>query len=78
MSGQIPVTKFGKSVSISIAEGTEVVLANLAAVLQASGSSLNKVLKVTLFLTSVDEHTLHRVDSVYERIFSGQSRPAAA
>ena len=68
MSGQVPINKFGSLVSTSIEDETEAVFANLAAVLRASGSSLNKVLKVTVFLTHMEDFA--RMNSVFEKHFS--------
>lgn len=73
MSGQVPINKFGSLVSTSIEDETEAVFANLAAVLRASGSSLDKVLKVSVFLTNMDDFA--RMNSVYEKHFSGH-KPA--
>lgn len=69
MSGQLPINKFGNLVSTSIEDETEAVFANLAAVLRASGSSLDKALKMTVFLTEMSDFA--RMNLVYEKHFSG-------
>jgi 2-iminobutanoate/2-iminopropanoate deaminase len=56
-----------------VAEQTERVFANLAAVLQASGSSLSRVIKTTVFL--VDMADFAAMNEVYARAF-GEHRPA--
>lgn len=55
-SGQIPLDPAtGKLTDGSIAEQTEQVIKNLAAVLAASGSNLNKVIKTTCFLKCIGD-----------------------
>ncbi|KAF7587273.1 hypothetical protein BBP40_007490 [Aspergillus hancockii] len=53
LCGQIPVTADGNFVQGSIAEKTKQCLTNLPAVLTEAGSSLEKVVKVNVFLTDV-------------------------
>lgn len=52
---------------------TEAVFVNLAAVLKASGSSFNKVVKVNVFLS--DMANFDRMNSVYAKHFSSH-KPA--
>ncbi|KAI5789582.1 Endoribonuclease L-PSP/chorismate mutase-like protein [Pyronema domesticum] len=73
VSGQIPADKEGNIITGSIEEVTEAVFANLAAVLKASGSSFNRVVKVNVFLS--DMGNFARMNSVYEKYFSGH-KPA--
>ncbi|KAF3924049.1 hypothetical protein ABW21_db0207622 [Orbilia brochopaga] len=56
-----------------IAVRTERALKNLGAVLEAAGSSMDKVLKVTVFLTDMKDFS--EVNSVYEKYF-GDVKPA--
>jgi len=56
-----------------VAEQTERVFANLAAVLEASGSGLDRVVKTTVFL--VDMADFAAMNEVYARAF-GDHRPA--
>jgi 2-iminobutanoate/2-iminopropanoate deaminase len=60
-------------VSGGIQEQTERVLSNLAAVLEAAGSNLSRVLKTTVFLQSMADFTA--MNEVYARRF-GTHRPA--
>jgi len=60
-------------VSGGIQEQTERVLSNLAAVLEAAGSDLSRVLKTTVFLQSMADFTA--MNEVYARRF-GAHRPA--
>jgi 2-iminobutanoate/2-iminopropanoate deaminase len=56
-----------------VAEQTERVLANLAAVLRAAGSDLSRVVKTTVFLADMAEFAA--MNEVYGRAF-GDHRPA--
>jgi 2-iminobutanoate/2-iminopropanoate deaminase len=76
-SGQIaldPTT--GQLVPGDVAAQAERVLQNLAAVLSASGSSLDRVLKCTVYLTSMANFSA--VNAVYARHFPGEAPPARA
>ena len=57
----------------SIEEQTEQVLANLAAVLRASGVGWDRVLRVGVYLIDLGE--FQRFNSVYARVL-GEARPA--
>ena len=75
-SGQIPIDPTtGKFVAGGIAEQTEQVLKNLSAVLEAAGSSLERVVKTTVFLADMAEFA--EMNEVYGRFFTGQT-PARA
>ncbi|WP_348240958.1 Rid family hydrolase, partial [Salmonella enterica] len=55
-SGQIPIDPAtGEFVSGGVAEQTEQVFKNLIAVLEAGGSSLENVVKTTVFLADMGE-----------------------
>jgi len=69
VSGQIPIDpKTGEFVAGGIGEQTERVLKNLAAVLEASGSSLDQVVKTTVFLADMKEFA--GMNEVYAKFFS--------
>lgn len=72
-SGQIPVTTDGLLVEGTIEEQTNQVFANLKAVLEEANSSLDKVVKATVFLTDMDNFTA--VNAVYATHF-GDHTPA--
>jgi 2-iminobutanoate/2-iminopropanoate deaminase len=75
-SGQIPIDpKTGEFVAGGVREQTEQVLKNLSAVLQAAGSSLDQVVKTTVFL--VDMKDFAAMNEVYSQFFQGVS-PARA
>jgi 2-iminobutanoate/2-iminopropanoate deaminase len=75
-SGQIPIDPAtGEFVAGGIGEQTEQVLKNLSAVLEAAGSSLERVVKTTVFLADMKEFAA--MNEVYGRFFTGQT-PARA
>ncbi len=69
--GNNPAT--GKVESDTIGGQTEQVLANLGAILEAAGSSLENVVKTTVFLS--DLANFSGMNEVYSRVFA-QERPA--
>jgi 2-iminobutanoate/2-iminopropanoate deaminase len=69
VSGQIPIDpQTGQFVAGGIAEQTERVLKNLAAVLEAAGSGLDRVVKTTVFLADMKEFS--GMNEVYAQFFS--------
>jgi 2-iminobutanoate/2-iminopropanoate deaminase len=75
-SGQIPIDpQTGEFVPGGVVEQAEQVLKNLRAVLEASGSSLDRVVKTTVFLADMNDFTA--MNEVYARYF-GESKPARA
>ena len=66
-SGQIPLTPAGTLAEGDIAEQTRQVLTNLKALLAASGSSLEHVLKTTVFLVDMGDFTA--MNAVYAEFF---------
>jgi 2-iminobutanoate/2-iminopropanoate deaminase len=74
-SGQIPLQPdTGELVSGEIEAQTERVLDNLAAVLEAAGSSLERVVRTTVYLA--DLSLFGRMNAVYARRFTGSPLPA--
>ena len=66
-SGQIPLDPAtGQMVEGGISEQTRQVFANVSAVLAAAGTSLDKVVKTTVFLASMDE--FGAMNAVYETL----------
>jgi 2-iminobutanoate/2-iminopropanoate deaminase len=75
-SGQIPIDPTtGEFVSDAVAEQTDQVLRNLSEVLKAAGTSLDNVVKTTVFLSSMDDFA--EMNEVYGRFFS-ENKPARA
>lgn len=66
-AGQIPLTPDGEMVEGTVAEQTERALENVAAVLEAGGSSLEDAVKVTVFLEDIDD--FDEMNDVYETFF---------
>ena len=75
-SGQIPIDPgTGELIVGGIAEQTERVMKNLAAVLQEAGLPLDRVVKTTVYLA--DMQTFGEMNEVYAKHF-GDHRPARA
>ena len=76
-SGQIamyPAT--GAIDAVDVAAQTRRVLTNLSAVLRAAGSSLDHVVKCTVFLQSMDDFAA--MNEVYAEVFAGHAPARAA
>ena len=74
-SGQIPIDPVtGDFISDSIREQTKQVLTNVKAVLEAAGSSLDKVLKTTVFLKDMND--FGAMNEVYAGFFTEGKFPA--
>jgi 2-iminobutanoate/2-iminopropanoate deaminase len=70
-SGQIPLSPESGEVSgTTIEEQTETVIKNLKAVLEAAGSSLEKVIKTTCFLSDMKDFAAF--NGVYAKYFTGK------
>ena len=70
-SGQIPINPgSGIIEAASIEAQTEQVIKNLAAVLEAAGSSLERVVKTTCFLKSISDFAAF--NGIYEQYFTGK------
>lgn len=67
-SGQIPLTPTGELVGGGIQEQTEQVFENLQGVLKAAGSSLESVVKATVFIKNMDDFV--ELNEVYGKYFS--------
>lgn len=73
-AGQIPLDpRTGKLVDGDVQTQTRQVIHNLEAVLDAAGSSLNNVIKTTVFLSDINDYAA--VNEVYGSFF-GDSTPA--
>ena len=76
VSGQLPVDPVtGEKRLGSIEEQTEQALKNVAAILEAAGSGLDRVLKVTVYIADIS--LWGQVNAVYAGVF-GDHRPARA
>ena len=73
-AGQIGIDpKTGEIVSGGIKAETERALLNIKAIVEAAGSSLEKVVKTTVFLRDLNDFT--KMNEVYQQFF-GSSLPA--
>jgi 2-iminobutanoate/2-iminopropanoate deaminase len=72
-SGQIALTPEGELVEGGVEAQTRQVLRNLSAVLEAAGSSLQRVIKTTIFLADMEDFAV--VNEIYAEFF-GEHRPA--
>ena len=72
-SGQIALTPEGIMSENDVAVQTRQVLKNLKAVLQEAGSSLDMVVKTTIFIADMDDFVT--INEIYEEVF-GSHKPA--
>lgn len=72
-SGQIALTPEGVMLESEIVIQTKQVLKNLQAVLEEAGSSMDSVIKTTIFLASMDDFVV--VNEIYAEAF-GSHKPA--
>ena len=66
-SGQIPLNPENGQLVTEISKATVQVMENLSAVLEAAGSSLEKVIKTTIFLQDLND--LEKVNEIYGDYF---------
>jgi len=74
-SGQIALTPDGVMLENDVVVQTKQVLKNLQAVLEEAGSSMNQVVKTTIFIDSMDDFAV--INEIYEEAF-GSHKPARA
>ena len=74
-SGQIPVDPQTNTLKQGgIAEQTRLVLNNLKTVLEGAGSSLEKIVKVTVFLKNMNDFAA--MNTIYSDFFKAETAPA--
>ena len=74
-SGQVPLDpETGTIVGNTIEEQTEQVLKNVKAILEEAGSSLDKVLKTTVFIKDMNDFAA--MNGVYAKYFTEGSYPS--
>ena len=66
-SGQIPLNPENGELVTEISKATVQVMANLSAILEAAGSSLEKVIKTTIFLQDLND--FEKVNEIYGDYF---------
>ncbi|MBT3581268.1 hypothetical protein HN928_03360 [bacterium] len=68
VSGQISIDPDTDKLEIGdVEKETRIIFSNLKNILQTAGSSLEKVLKVTIYITSMDDYP--KVDAIYKANF---------
>ena len=76
VSGQLPINpETGEKLLGPVEEQTEQVLRNVSEILRAAGSGLDRVLKMTVYVSDIALWS--QVNAVYERVL-GEHRPARA
>jgi 2-iminobutanoate/2-iminopropanoate deaminase len=74
-SGQIALdAKTGNAVDAGISEQTRIVLTQLKTILEEAGSSLENVIKTTVFLKDMNDFVA--MNAVYSEFFQAQTAPA--
>ena len=74
VSGCVPVDAEGNLVAGDVVVQTQQVFRNIALLLRAAGAGFADVVKVTVFLTDIDDRAA--VNTVRQQVFGG-SRPAS-
>lgn len=68
-SGMIPINpQTGELVTGSVEEQAEQVFTNLKALIEASGSSMDKVVKTVVFIKNMDDFA--KINAIYEKYFT--------
>lgn len=75
VSGQIPFTPDGTLVGDDIVSQTHQAIKNIQAILESSGSSLDKVVKTTVLM--LDMNDFGTMNEIYNQYFA-ESKPARA
>ncbi|MDH4215041.1 MAG: RidA family protein [Candidatus Thorarchaeota archaeon] len=76
-SGQIPINpKTGELITGSLTEQTRQCLSNIKGVIEAAGSSMNKIVKCTVFLRDMDDFA--EMNAEYTKWFSNPAPARAA
>ncbi len=68
-SGQLPIDMATGNVPDTIEEQTKASLSNVKAIVEEAGSSMEKVIKTTVFIS--DMNNFVKMNGVYETFFSG-------
>ncbi len=73
LSGQIPLNKKGKMVKGTVEQKTQQIFTNIEAILMEGGGTLNDLVKLTVFLTSLDDF-----EAINKTMMSRLTRPYPA
>jgi 2-iminobutanoate/2-iminopropanoate deaminase len=74
VSGCVPVDADGRLVGGDVVAQAKQVFANVGAILEAGGATFADVVKVTVYLTDIEDRS--RINPVREEVF-GDARPAS-
>ena len=75
VSGHIPLDEEGYFVQGDVAAQTERVLSNIRDLLESIGSSMDEVVKTSVYLAHA-KRDFDAMNAVYQRFFPGEARPA--
>jgi len=70
-SGQLPIDPKTGEMPDDIAAQTEIALKNVAAVLEAAGTSLEKAVKMTVFVRDIND--FDKINAAYKNFFPGDA-----
>ena len=73
LSGQIPLNNKGKMVGGTVEQQTQQIFTNIEAILMEGGGTLNDLVKLTVFLTSLDDF-----EAINKTMMSRLTRPYPA
>ena len=73
LSGQIPLNNKGKMVKGTVEQKTQQIFTNIEAILMEGGGTLNDLVKLTVFLTSLDDF-----EAINKTMMSRLTRPYPA
>lgn len=76
VSGQIPVNPIDDTIPNTIEEQTKQSLENVKAILKEAGTTLDSVVKTTVFLQDLNDFTA--MNEIYAKYFDGEVKPARA
>jgi 2-iminobutanoate/2-iminopropanoate deaminase len=74
ISGQVGIDPVINVLAEGINEQTHQALKNIAAILEAAGSHLNKVVRADVFVTDINDFAA--TNKIYAEYFSGNPKPA--
>ena len=74
-SAQLPIDSSGRFISDDLPAATRACLENLKSILGQGGASVEDIVKITLYLTAIDD--FEQVNKAYADFFSASSAPPA-
>ena len=77
ISGKTPVDENHRLVGTTMGEQTDQVLKNIKQVLDREGGTMDDIVRVRVFVTRLDQQSLHDIHEVRARYFSEGKYPAS-